>query len=1134
MKRKTLLSAAILALALPVALSQRFTANNAQYIGDYTEKKSYIEHGVKVNEQICDEGMILLKNDGFLPFKNVKKISIVGKNAFNFNTGAGGRASSGPLDVSPINLEDAFKDAGFEVNQTVMDFYGRRGNTYAWNNNNASGPGRSNGNDSWKGNSQVQIGETPISLYSQEVLNSFDQYKDVAIQFITREGSEGCDMKAIDARDYDPASNLTLPSGVQMDEMTDKHALQMSDNERELFNKLKKHFQHVVIVLNTPVSFECDSLQKDSKVSGIIWMGLPGDTGITSLVNILTGKVNPSGRTVDTWARDFKQDPTYQNFSDNSHNNNSIVNKMDLTYSNKVTKQVYAPQDTMFNADGTPVMSFGSDKTYINHADPRWESEMAKVVKGGMNGVRPSAYVTFEEDIYRDYRYYETKYADLAASNKSAANEWYDSNKGVVYPFGYGLSYTKFETKLIYSNYNKKTKFTADSKNVEIVVNVKNTGDVMGKEVVQAYFKAPYIKGEIEKPYEVLCAFAKTKLLKPGESQDVGLTFNLQDVASYDYQDKNHNGFKGYELDAGTYHISINKNAHEVIADFEVKLDEGIKYEKDRYTGNKVENRFSNNDFDSSLPLANDVGYTLMSRANMDETFPKHPTTADRTLKNGSKVEEYLTREFTLADLEISKNGYYLPNEAIVTKEQATAAGWSQVKSSYETVPQIKIDEMRGVSLDDPKWDTFINQLSFSDLTRSSYSFRMSGSSVTGINKNAINFNYGSSCARYVFFAHNALVAATWNVDLAEEEGASFGTACNIAGMTGWAGPNASVRRSPFGGKNFETYSADPLINGKMCARFTKAAQEKGVIIYVKSFGYNNQEKNREGGIAYESEQALREIDLKPFQMVVEEGQARGIQTAYNRIGLREVQSSYQLLTKVLRQEWGFQGNVLTDMHHVGNASCNFKCYECPDYNIMAGSSSILDSTGYTSPECAKWDVDAGVITFEHEGKNYESYTLWGAIRRAAKEELYVYANSFMTNKGLIQSTDNIEVEGETALRVGEDANITIRNKNNAFTLSIDKETPLPEGLKFENGVITGQPVKEGHYTVNFLLKSGEEAKYGKEIKLDILPAQEGAKQETKKKGCFGELNASIMATGLVGLSIIALIIAKKRKERLA
>ena len=187
----------------------------------------------------------------------------------------------------------------------------------------------------------------------------------------------------------------------------------------------------------------------------------------------------------------------------------------------------------------------------------------------------------------------------------------------------------------------------------------------------------------------------------------------------------------------------------------------------------------------------------------------------------------------------------------------------------------------------------------------------------------------------------------------------------------------------------------------------------------------------------------------------------------------------------------------------------------------------------FNGAEQAKWDKEENAPTFEYDGKKCISYTWWGAVRRAAKEELYVYANSFMTNKGLIQSTNDIEVEGATELRVGENANITIKSKNNTYTLVIDKETPLPEGLTYKDGAITGQPVKEGHYTVNFLLKSNDEVKYGKVIKLDILPTQEG-KEETKKSGCFGDINGSIFAIGLVGLSVIALVIAKKRKEQLA
>jgi len=1121
MKKKFLFSATLVALALPLALSQRFEGNHAQNILDALDVKGAVANSVKINEQIANEGIILLKNDGFLPLKNVKKITIASKGAFDT---LGVTAPGSSYIDNMVCIEEAFKKSGFEVNQKLMDFYGHRSRK-SWSNNSESGPGRALGNDGWRGNTQHQVGETPLSSYTPELLKSMDEYKDAAILVISRTSVEGCDLNLIDERDYDPSFNNVK---VEPNGLSQRHALQLSKNEEDLLGELHKHFDHIIVALNTPSAFECEQLQNDSKVSGIVWMGRPGVNGLTSFVNILTGKVNPSGRTVDTWGRDFKEDPTYQNYSTNSQTNDK---KMDHVYNSGRTKNSYAPQDTMFNADGSPVMSFGSDKKYNNHNEPRYENEDAKVVQGGINGVRPSAYVTFEEDIYRDYRYYETKYADMAAKDKKAADEWYDSNKGVLYPFGYGLSYTSFESTIAYSNYKNKSNLTAETKNIEIDVKVKNTGHVAGKEVIQAYFKAPYIKGGIEKPYETLCAFAKTELLEPGKSQIVRLSFNLQDVASYDYQDKNNNGFKGYELDAGTYYISINKNAHESIGQIQLNLNEGIKYENDRFSGNKVENRFSNNDFDSSLPLANDIGYTLMSRENMDSTFPVHPTMADRTLKAGSKVEEYLTHEFNIAELEVLKNDYSLPKEVIVTKEQAVAAGWAQ-ETSATAEAAIKIDEMRGLSLDDPKWDKLLNQLTFAELLNSSYRFGSTSRGVIKINKKLSPINITGECVRNIGFASNMVLASTYNVELAQKEAECFATECVFGNFAFHSALNVATRRSPFAGKSESYFSSDPLLNGKMAAKYVKTCYEKGVIVSVIEFGGFGQEKNREGGIAYKSEQTLRELDLKPYQIVVEEGQAIGVTTAFNRLGLRQVDSSYALLTKVLREEWGFKGYVVTHMNHSGNESFNSRCYECLDYNIIAGADCFVDSASF-SVDQIRWDSTVQAPQFEYNGTKYTSYTWWGALRRAAKEEMYAYANSFLTLNEAVASTEDIEISGDTNGRVGEEMNITVNNKNNALTLAIDNDTPLPAGLKFENNAIVGTPTKEGSYAINFLLKSGEETKSGKVVRLEIAAAKEGNNKEGKK-GCFGELNGSFIAISLVGLSAIALIIAKRRKEHLA
>ena len=1118
MKKKIFLPLSFIALAMPLALSQRYVDNKALYISEFTTRANYISHGLKVNEQIGDEGIVLLKNDGFLPFKKVKKISIVGKASARVVYSPYGASASGQnLDVRSVSLRQAFIDGGFTINEDLEEFYA---------NNRLSGPGRTNGNDSWKGNSQVQIGETPISNYTPEVLASMDNYNDAAIMVITREGSEGCDVKAIDARDFDPRRGSGATYDIPEDGISKKHALQLSDNEEDLLNELHKHFNHIVVLLNSANIFECDVFENDPKVSGVLWTGFLGQNGATSIVNILTGKANPSGRTVDTWTRDFKEDPTYQNFGDNSQTSGKVYH---TTIAGKEV-DTYVPQDTMFTSDGYPVISLGTDKVYNNHDNPRWVNADAKVVQGGLNGVKPSAYVSYEEDIYRDYRYYETRYADLKANNKAKADEWYQGKQGVTYPFGYGLSYTTFEHKIVSSNYANNSEISDKTKRIEITVKVKNVGQVAGKDVVQAYFKAPYYKGGIEKPYEVLCAFGKTTLLQPRESQNVKLSFYLQDVANYDYKDKNNNGFKGYELDEGTYYVSINKNAHEELASIKLNLKKGIAYEEDRITGKKVENRFSNNNFNNSLPSENDVEFTLMRRDAMNDTFPTHPTIVSRTLNASSKVEDYLTHPFHIAEVDLLDTDYYSLKEARISKQTAIEKGWKQEKpENYQM-----IDEMRNIDLDDPRWDTFINQLTYADLSKFTTDYKMGSTPMYQISKPAVNCNQTNPIIR---FFSNAIIAATFNVDLAKTQGECVGIESALTNRYAIWYQFAVLRRSPFGGKNFEFYSADPLLTGKILSNYIRATREKGVVCYVAGFVGASQEKNREGVITYVSEQTLRELDMKPFQMVVEEGNAIGIQTSYNRLGLTEAQASYSLLTKVLRGEWNFQGSVISDMHHAGSYVFVSDYYECPDANIVTGINGIFDSNGYRNAEKCSWDVTAfdgkGAPVYEYKGKTYESYSWWGALRRAVKEELYTYVNSYIPVNKMIQSSEEITIsDDEIQIYLGEEIDVTISatNKLHNGVLVVDKETPLPEGLTFKDGKISGKPTKEGNYTVNILLKAdGNADDYwcGRVIRFEILPAKEGA----KKSGCGGSIvGTSVM---LVSLTLIgtAFIFLKKRRE---
>ena len=485
MKKKLLVPIFLAAIALPVALNRGTGAVNAEFIGEITNKNDYLKFGYKVNAQMADEGFVLLKNrknesgKAFLPMAGNEKVSLVGKNSIKIARGGGGSGDAQPTkSADAIDFEKSLKDAGFDVNPTALTFY--KGSS--------SGSGRANGNDGWKGNSQVVIGETPIASVTgnASLMASLDEYNGAAIQVLTREGSEGCDVKTCNAHD----SKATNSSNKKI---SDRHALQLSENEEALLNELKNHTDNIIIVINSSNIMECDALEKDPKVAAILWVGNPGDVGAGAVGRILKGEVNPSGHTVDTWARDFREDPTFQNFSDNSQTNEITLSNGDV---------YYAPQDTMFTKDGEPMMSFGTDKSYKDHSKPRWDSarggEEAKVVAGGINGVKPAAYVSYEEGIYVDYRYYETKYADMAAKDQAAADEWYNGQKGVVYPFGYGLSYTTFHQEIIKSNIKKDGKINEKNEVISFRVKVTNTGNVAGKDAVQLYWKAPYKKGGIE------------------------------------------------------------------------------------------------------------------------------------------------------------------------------------------------------------------------------------------------------------------------------------------------------------------------------------------------------------------------------------------------------------------------------------------------------------------------------------------------------------------------------------------------------------------------------------------------------------------------------------------------------------
>ena len=1099
MKKKVLIPIFLAAIALPLGFSKGAQGLNAEFIGETNNETTYKKMAAELNAQMADEGFVLLKNDGFLPYDtDGAKITIASKNSVSLARGGSGSGSGSVASgITAMDVYSSMEAVGCETNQTIKSFY---------NDRNKSGSGRTNGNNGWKGNSEVTIGETPASSYTQDILDSMDEYNDFAIQVITREGSEGCDVKTCNAHD----SQKTHESNKAI---SDRHALQLSQNEEDLFNLLKEHFDHIIFVINSSNIFECDVLEQDEQVSAILWIGNPGDVGPGAIGRIISGQVNPSGHTVDTWARDFTLDPTYQNFSDNSQTNLKPIGGVDY----------YVPQDTMFNADGTPTMSFGTDKNYTNHNSPRWDNarggEEGQVVSGGLNGVKPSAYVAYEEGVYLDYRYYETRYDDLAAEDQGEADAWYNGEEGVVYPFGYGLSYTEFEQEIVSCNIADKIINSGNAK-VDVTVRVSNVGDVAGKEVVQLYWRAPYYDGEIEKASKVLCAFDKTDMLEPGEEQELTLSFYTQDVANYDFSDANGNGFQGYELDGGEYEIVLGKNAHEEIDSVKFQVaEDGIQYETDRFTGHEVKNRFTDRGFYDCLPSEDDFEFEQFSRTDLSQK-PEHPTIDSRTLGADSRYEEFFNHEFSIAEIDVDHNYEYVPEAVYKTKEDIEALGWEQANGKTD----VKFTDLLNTAIDDPRWDDFMNQLSWADMIEYVYGPSQHNKAISSVNKPATGDSDGPQRFRIIWWVSGPIVAATYNVELAKRQGECNGIEAHLSNNTyGWAGPGVNIHRSPFGGRNFEYYSADPFLTGRMAGRVVAGASDRGIYCYFKHFVVNDQEKNREGTSTFLTEQALREIYLKPFQMCVQEGKSMGLMSSYNRLGNMETAASYPLLTEVLREEWGFKGSIISDMTHSGNSSVNFKCYENINNRVLAGCDQQLDNGGgFKSNMNCTWDSTRGCPTFQYNGQTYESYTYWYAVRTNAQRVIWMCARSGVNSKTFIEPDENIElsnvtrgvfegaidedIEIEVSLpdyfEVGED--FDDERSVVASEVTIDEFTPLPEGLEFDGQKITGQLAEPyngfTHILVEVELSDGKTEKYGLSFELRVLATGDNAELEDIQK----------------------------------
>lgn len=575
--------------------------------------------------------------------------------------------------------------------------------------------------------------------------------------------------------------------------------------------------------------------------------------------------------------------------------------------------------------------------------------------------------VDYEEGIYVGYRYYETR-------GETDGENWYNAN--VVYPFGYGLSYTTFDWTVGDASASEIELGTT----ITVPVTVKNMGSVAGKEVVQLYASAPYTLGGIEKAHKVLVGFAKTKLLQPGESETVTVGFDPYSAASYDYRDANNNGFSGYELEAGEYTLYVSRNAHESEKAIALNLAADVQIGTDPTTDSEVVNRYtdSENFLDSDWQLD-----AMLSRADWEGTWPT-PQTAQQHAGTERLYEEIRSEEHNNpTDFDSEEYPWFGEEPTLPLRDLLPSAE----AEGYE--PVVSYDDERWEELmmgcDEEEMIALINNGAYHTLAMESVGLpaTIHGDGPSGFTCFMSKEQVNGTCQ----YVSEPVMASTWNIDLMNELGEAIGEEGTIGDKaTGQPyssiyAPGVNIHRSPFGGRCSEYFSEDPFISGMMGAAEVQGIQSRGVLPTVKHFVANEQETHRSigGDLSWLSEQALREIYLKPFEYTVKLGETRGIMTSFNRIGTRWTGGDYRLLTEILRNEWGFNGLVICDFNTIPQ-------YMIPRMMFYAGGSLDLatqQSAMWT--DCDTSDAGDAIV-----------------LMRAVKDVMYALVNSNAMNAEVI------------------------------------------------------------------------------------------------------------------------------------
>ena len=712
----------------------------------------------------------------------------------------------------------------------------------------------------------------PTVDFYQAHTASFAQYNDAAIVFIGRPGGEGDDL----TRDMTEWDAHAVPG---------QHQLQLNYDERQMIALAQEHFDTVIIVLNVSTSFEAGELVNDPDIDAILVIGFPGATGMNALGRILAGQVNPSGRLAATWARDFTANPTFVNFGNFNYENFTVNYPTAL-----------------------------ADRLTFEAATPAWLQ----------SGLAP--FVNYAEGIFVGYRWYET----------AAYEGFFNFEDAVVFPFGWGLSYTSFDWEVVQSEVGDL------SGDISITVRVTNTGTVPGRDVVQVYHTAPWDPAlNIEVAHVVLRGFAKTDTIAPGGHEDVTITIPVESLASYD-----HRTSRAWVMLPGEHLLTVRHNSHDVAEGTEpVVFSQPTMHVFD--TGRSTDLIPVTNLFDDVSDMfvqTPQEGRILeLSRRDFAGTFPTPPS-PDLFIANDEIIAGFQPWDYV-----------------------ARAARYDGPMPRTGVHSGLTLVDLRGLPFDHPLWTELLDSLTVSEMIellafgayRTAPIASIAKPETIDVDGPAGFSSFISELVQGQAYPSQALIAQTWDVDLARAQGRMLGNEALHLGVSGWYAPGLNLHRSPFGGRNFEYYSEDPFLSGMLGNEVSSGLGEYGVYTMIKHFAVNEQEMNRKtnGLASWLTEQALREIYLPPFEIPIKnttfvvpylvDGEmqtttkgAMGVMSAFTRIGATWTGGDYRLMQTILRDEWGFEGFVISDF--------NLYPYMSPNQSIYAGTDLTLSLTGRT------------------------------------------------------------------------------------------------------------------------------------------------------------------------------------------